>query len=233
VTAASGQQYQTKTEWIYARLRDMIHSGEMVAGARLPLAPLAERFGTSEIPVREALRMLQRDGLVTIESHRGAAVAEVSWEELYEAILVRTHLEILATELAVPRHDERTIADLWREVRSMDDLAASPSPGGADEFSAANRRYHRTLYAPCPYPLLLEQIEELWDRVWRTRSQSLFYMAREQMERAQEDHRRMVEAVERRDAAEAVRLAAAHRQGNLAAWRAIIDRATIVPDVPT
>ena len=229
MAATRSQPYQTKTEWIYAQLREMIHSGEMAATTRLPLAPLAERFGTSEIPVREALRMLQRDGLVTIESHRGAAVAEVSWEQLFEAIVIRTHLEILATQLAVPHHNQATIAELWAEVGRMDELADSPSPTSADDFSLSNRRFHLVLYGPCPFPLLREQIEELWDRVWRTRSQSLFYMAREQMERAQHDHRRMVEAVDRRDDVEAVRLATAHRDGNLAAWREIIDRATKLP----
>lgn len=220
------QGYQTKTEWIYAQLRELIHAGEMSSGTRLPLAPLAERFGTSEIPVREALRMLQRDGLVTIESHRGATVAGVSWEELYEAILIRTHLEILAVEEAAPHHDAETVAELRRQLDRMDELSRSPSPRSADEFSAANRAFHRSLYAPCPHRSLLEQIEELWDRVWRTRSQSLFYMAREQMERAQADHRATVDAVESGDADEAVRLATSHRAGNLAAWRGIIERAT-------
>lgn len=220
------QGYQTKTEWIYAQLRDMIHGGEMAAGARLPLAPLAQRFGTSEIPVREALRMLQRDGLVTIESHRGATVSGVSWEQLFEAIVIRTHLEVLAVEAATPHHDADTLADLRQRLRTLDAFAASPSPSSADDFSAANRDFHRALYAPGPFPLLQEQIQELWDRVWQTRSQSLFYMAREQMERAQHDHHAMVDAVEAGDVQAAVRLAAEHRTGNLSAWRAIIDRAT-------
>jgi DNA-binding GntR family transcriptional regulator len=227
---ATSQGYQTKTEWIYAQLREMIHSGELVSGSRLPLAPLAERFGTSEIPVREALRMLQRDGLVLIESHRGATVASVSWEQLYEAILVRTYLEILAIEEAVPRHDDDSVRDLRERVDRMDELAASPSPEGAGAFSSANREFHTALYAPCPYPVLKDEIQELWDRVWRTRSQSLFYMAREQMERVQVDHRAMVDAVERGDVDAASGLATRHREGNLAAWRRIIERATGVEE---
>ena len=102
MTWSEAAGFQTKTEWIYAQLRDMITSGELPSGERLPLAPLAERFGTSEIPVREAMRMLQRDGLVRIESHRGATVASVSWEQLYEAIFMRSYLEILAIQEAVP-----------------------------------------------------------------------------------------------------------------------------------
>jgi len=218
--------FQTKTEWIYDQVRRMIRSGELAPGTRLPLAPLAERFGTSEIPVREALRMLQRDGLIEIESHRGATVASVGWEELYEAIYVRTALEVLALHDAVPQHDAGTVADLRELLSQMDELAASPSPQSADAFSAANREFHRALYRPCPNAVLRQLIEELWDRVWQTRSQSLFYMAREQMERAQRDHVAMVDAVAAGDVDAAVDQATTHRDGNLAAWRRIISNAT-------
>jgi DNA-binding GntR family transcriptional regulator len=229
---ATTQGFQTKTEWIYAQVRGMIASGELAADTRLPLAQLAERFGTSEIPVREALRMLQRDGLVRIESHRGATVAGVSWEQLYEAIFVRTYLEILAIAEAVPMHTTETLGPLREPLARMDRHARSSSRKAADGFSEANRTFHRLLYAPCPYSLLTGEIEDLWDRVWRTRSQSLFYMERGHMARVQADHRKMVEAVEARNVAEAVSLATTHRESNLAAWRRIIDQATTAPSPP-
>lgn len=221
--------YQTKTEWIYEQLREMIHTGEVAPDSRLPLAPLAERFGTSEIPVREALRMLQRDGLITIVSHRGATVASVSWEELHEAILIRTYLEILAVREAAPHHTPETVSMLRNHIEDMSRAARSPSPQSADAFSVANREFHRSLYEPCPHPLLKTQIQELWDRVWQTRSQSLFYMARDQMERAHREHVAIVEAVERGDVEGATAVAKAHRAGNLAAWELIIANATGAP----
>jgi DNA-binding GntR family transcriptional regulator len=73
---------------------------------------------------------------------------------------------------------------------------------------------------------LTGQINDLWDRLWRTRSQSLFYMAREQMLRAQAEHWDMYEAAVDRDVARASAAAARHRTGNLDAWRTIIDAAT-------
>ena len=221
--------YQTKTEWIYDQLRELIQTGEVAPESRLPLAPLAERFGTSEIPVREALRMLQRDGLITIVSHRGATVASVSWEELHEAILIRSYLEILAVREAVPHHTPQTVSTLRNHIDDMSRAARSLSPRSADAFSVANREFHRSLYEPCPHPLLKTQIQELWDRVWQTRSQSLFYMARDQMERAHREHVEMVDAVERGDAEGAAAVATAHRAGNLAAWELIIANATGAP----
>ena len=223
---ATTQGFQTKTEWIYAQVRGMIASGELSADTRLPLAQLAERFGTSEIPVREALRMLQRDGLVRIESHRGATVAGVSWDQLYEAIFVRTYLEILAAAEATPRHTPETLELVRRPLDEMERLATSSAARVADRFSKANRAFHRLLYQPCPYPLLTGQIEELWERVWRSRSQSLFYMQREHMDRVQADHREMFGAVEGGDVGRVVLLATRHREKNLTAWRATIERAT-------
>jgi len=222
----TSERFHTKTEWIYAELRAMIASGNLVAGTRLRLTHLAEQFGTSEIPVREALRMLQQDGLVSIESHRGATVADVSWEQLYEAILIRTHLEILAVREATPHHTPGTLAQVLAALEKMDGLAKSSSPKAAGRFSEANRDFHRRLYDPCPYPLLRDQIQELWDRVWRTRSQSLFYLEREHMFRVQADHRDIYEAIADGDAERAARLATRHRESNLSAWERIIARAT-------
>jgi DNA-binding GntR family transcriptional regulator len=229
---ATQQGYQTKTEWIYAQVRGMIASGELASDTKLPLAQLAERFGTSEIPVREALRMLQQDGLVRIESHRGASVAGVSWEEVYDAIFVRTHLEILALSEAVPLHTEETLAPARSALTEMDRLVASTRRTAPDAFSEANRVFHRLLYEPVPSPVLKAQIEELWDRVWRTRSNSLFTMEREHMARVQEDHHGMIDAVEAGDVRGAASLATRHREKNLAAWRRIIDRASAAAEVP-
>jgi DNA-binding GntR family transcriptional regulator len=219
-------RFHTKTEWIHSELRDEIASGGLAAGTRLRLTQLAERFGTSEIPVREALRMLQQEGLVAIESHRGATVANVSWEQLYEAILIRTHLEVLAVREATPHHTPETLAAIAALLDRMDELAKGTSSKAPNRFSEANRDFHRLLYEPAPYPLLLEQIQELWDRVWRTRSQSLFYMEREHMVRVQSDHRELYEAVSGNDVKRATALAEDHRETNLTAWRRIIDRAT-------
>ena len=64
----------TKTDWVYNRLRAEILGGSLKPDDRLRLTALARRFEISEMPVREALRMLQRDGLISFESHRGATV---------------------------------------------------------------------------------------------------------------------------------------------------------------
>jgi DNA-binding GntR family transcriptional regulator len=225
-------RFNTKTEWIHAQLRDEIASGRFAAGSRLRLTHLAERFGTSEIPVREALRMLQQEGLVAIESHRGATVANVSGEQLLEAIVIRTYLEILALTEATPLHSDQTLAGVRSVLGRMDELAAQGTSKAATRFSEMNREFHRRLYEPCPYPLLRVQINDLWDQVWRTRSRSLFLVQPEHMVRVQAEHRAIADAVEAGDVTGAETVAKQHRASNIQAWRRIIDSSDDTPGDP-
>lgn len=216
----SEPRFQTKSEWVYARLRQLITTGELRSGERLRLTELSQRFRTSEMPVREALRMLQRDGLVDMQSHRGAAVATVTWERVYEAVLIRMHLEVLAAREAAPIHDEASVAELRGLLGRMDVMVDRDRPV---PFSEANRRFHTVAYEPCPYPLLKEEIQQLWDTMWRTRSRSLFRMRPERMRLAQREHRVLVEAFAKSDVEAAERAARAHAERTLAAWRAVRD----------
>jgi DNA-binding GntR family transcriptional regulator len=221
VTAlATGVPFQTKAEWVYAKLRERITRGELSEGERLRLTHLASEFETSEMPVREALRMLQRDGLVNIESHRGATVADVSWEWVYEAVMTRMHLEVLAVREATPHHDERTLKGLNELLDRMDVMAEQDR---SSRFSQANRELHTRLYEPCPHAVLREEIQELWDRMWRTRSESLFRLQPERMREAQKEHRAIVEAVATQDAELAAERAEEHRVNTLGSWRKVLE----------
>lgn len=215
-TADLGPPFRTKSEWVYARLRDMITSGEFRSGERLRLAQLARRFRTSEMPVREALRMLQRDGLVEMESHRGATVAHVTWERVVEAVMIRMHLEVLAAREAVPYHTDETLHEIETLLRRMDHLAER---NRAADFSEGNRRFHTLLYEPCPHPLLKEEIQSLWNALWRTRSRSLFRLVPGRMQAAQREHWALFRAVKRRDPEKVTSLSQAHMTQTLDAWR--------------
>jgi DNA-binding GntR family transcriptional regulator len=213
-------RFETKSEWVYARLREMIIGGELPSGERLRLAQLAERFRTSEMPVREALRMLQQDALVVMESHRGATVATVTWERVYEAVLVRMHLEVLAAQEAAPFHDSGSIGELRALLQKMDRMVER---NRATEFSEANRRFHTLAYARGPYPMLNEEIQQLWDTVWQTRSRSLFRLRSGRMRPAQREHRALVDALEAGDGDAAGAEARTHMNHTLSAWRSLQD----------
>jgi DNA-binding GntR family transcriptional regulator len=212
--------FETKTERVYALLRDRILDGTLRSGQRLRLEPLAEEFSTSHMPIREALRMLQRDGLVEFESHRGAMVTAVTWERVYEAVLTRMHLETIAAREATPHHDGATVAALERSAMRMDTFAER---GHARRFSEENRAFHTALYEPCPYRLLKAQIQSLWDAMWRTRSHSLFHLDPARMTAAQREHRLILDAVREGDAEGAEARAAEHRDRTLDAWRRVLE----------
>jgi DNA-binding GntR family transcriptional regulator len=218
--------FLTKTEWVYAQMKQRILDGSFGPDDRLRLTELAREFQTSEMPVREALRMLHRDGLIVMHSHRGAIVASLSWAKAAEIVVVRTHLEVLAAREAAPHHDAASLQLLHQHVEQMDAAAAA---GHAAGFSEANRLFHRVLYAPGPNAVLKEEIEDLWDRVWRTRSQSIFGLVPQRMAEAQAEHRAIVEAVGRRDADATAAAMASHRQATLAGWDRIIRDASHRP----
>jgi DNA-binding GntR family transcriptional regulator len=220
--------FATKSEWVYEQLRRRILGGGYKPDDRLRLSELAREFNMSEMPVREALRMLQRDGLIEMHSHRGASVANLSWSRAAEIVSVRMHLEVMAVREAAKGHDKLSLAELAKILERMDrDLAA----GSAARFSAGNREFHRRLYAPAANAVLKQEIEELWDRVWRARSQSIFEVDRPRMAAAQAEHRAILAALAKGDAEAAARAAIRHRDATLDSWAEIIRRSEAA--VPT
>src|SRR6266404_3443589 len=211
--------FATKSEWVYEQLRRRILGGTYKPDDRLRLTELAREFNMSEMPVREALRMLQRDGLIEMHSHRGASVANLSWSRAAEIVSVRMHLEVLAVREASSGHDKASLAELGKILDRMDrDLAA----GSATRFSTGNREFHRRLYEPGANTRLKQEIADLWDRVWRARAQSIFEVDRDRMPAAQAEHRAILAALAKHDAEAAVIAASCHRARTLQSWTSIV-----------
>lgn len=223
--------FTTKTDWVYNRLRAEILDGSFKPDDRLRLTSLARRFETSEMPVREALRMLQRDGLVSFESHRGATVINLSTQRAAEIVAVRMHLEVLATADAVPHHRPESIAELTAILERMDRQARARQ---AQRFTEGNRRFHTALYEPGPNRMLKEEIQVLWDRVWRARARSIFALDPTRMLAAQVEHWAILEGVRAGDAETAAQAMARHRANTQESWQSAAaiqgdDRETAAP----
>jgi DNA-binding GntR family transcriptional regulator len=213
--------FATKSEWVYDQLRRRILGGTYKPDDRLRLTELAREFNMSEMPVREALRMLQHDGLIEMHSHRGASVANLSWSRAAEIVSVRMHLEVLAVREAASGHDKASLAELGKILDRMDrDLAA----GSTTRFSTGNREFHRRLYEPGSNSVLKQEIADLWDRVWRARAQSIFEVDRARMSAAQAEHRAILAALAKNDAGAAVVAAGRHRDRTLQSWANIVRR---------
>lgn len=214
----SSEQYQTKSEVVYTALRQEILSGTRAPGERLPLVELANRFQLSTIPVREALKMLSRDRLVTIETHKGATVAKLFDSAVYDLIDIRLWLEIRAAELALPFQNEKNIEEMTKFCKSMRELAMASQ---GVKFSQMNRKFHTCLYEPGPNLNLLRQISDIWDRVWLSKTGSIVEVDRERMLQVCDEHENILEAVSARDSAALFRAMELHMQETLRCWRRI------------
>jgi len=199
LTRMSG--YTTKTDTAYEVLREAILCGALAPGASVQPKLVAEELDMSVIPVREALRRLEQDGLVEIRPHVGATVRRLADEELEETLLIRGELEALATRLAVVSLRPETIETLESLVEQMEECVRVGSP---ERFGEINREFHLELYRSTPYTRLYRLIESLWDQVPRARS--VFALAPDHMRRSQDGHHRLLDACKRRDAEAAERV---------------------------
>ena len=104
--------YVSKTDLVAALIREMIITGELAAGVQLRQRDLAQRFGVSQTPVREAMRRLESEGLVVGDTHRGFTVVEADDGPVEENFQIRAALESLGASLAARKIDEQGLATL-------------------------------------------------------------------------------------------------------------------------
>jgi DNA-binding GntR family transcriptional regulator len=131
-------------------LRGEIGRGIIRPGTPLRQEALAERFAVSRIPVRDALRQLEGEGVVTVVPNRGAFVAELTIEEVREICHLRQLVEVDLIGAAVPRMDRSAVHDIQEKA----DLAARLS--STIDWIEGDRMFHRALYAPARRPRQLE-----------------------------------------------------------------------------
>jgi len=209
------QMPSTKTDFVYQTIRQEILAGRLQPGQRLRLTEIADRFAISEMPVREALRKLEHDGLIEFESHRGATVSDLGIERIVEIIATRTYLEVYAVLEAVPFHTRESIDELKSLVAKM---KKTREPA---QYSDLNRRFHRLLTEPCPNAFLKSEIEQLWNKVWRTRTQSLFQMIPGRIGDATKEHEQILSAVIEGKPQRLQAALMAHREETLVHWKGL------------
>ena len=219
-------------------------SGALARGARLPQGALAEEFGVSRTPVREALRKLQATGVVELVPNRGAIVRGPSARDIREAYVVRAELEGLAAELAATRISDDDLLRL-REAealfrRSVTSLIARrrrrrSTPRWEDESAwvQANDLFHRTIFEAAANARLRAAIADLHRTFPRDLTWSALSGNSRLLEENVRQHAVILEAIERRDPAGARRLMVEHvrRAGELVSLH--FERATTLSQPET
>jgi DNA-binding GntR family transcriptional regulator len=219
-TTPVATRHQTKQEFAYQTLRRAILACELQPGERLVIDDLATRLGVSIIPVREALQILQSEGLVASVPHVGAAVAPISRASIVDVFTVLEGLEMMATRLVALEGSPAALETLTRLVAVMNDAAQA---GRFDEWADLNTRFHHAISAATKLPLLVEMTDRvlgLWDRVRRYYFNGVL---RHRVADAQRQHREILAAIVARDFPALETLVRTHNRGALAAYLAHLE----------
>jgi DNA-binding GntR family transcriptional regulator len=200
---ASVVDHKTKTELALQVLRDRIRTGELEPGRRLRLKDLTQELGMSPTPIREALRLLQADGIVDYRPHQGIVVAELSLQEIDDVLRLRRLLEPYAVERAVPNLTPARSRELERLHEKVLAVVAS---GRGTAVTDANAAWHWAIYEIAGSPHLKEFIRRLWDAYpWRT-----MWALPGRSEQSAVEHQAVMDAIAAGDAKLAAERLAAH-----------------------
>ena len=160
--------YTTKIDLAIETLRQAIIDGDLKPGSRLRQEELANRFGISPTPIREALRRLQAEGLVVTEPHKGTRVAPFDVNLTREIYMIRGVLEGLAARLAAQHVTPEIIRRMEQEQQK---LSEALEQGDSQAMRRSNYEFHTILYAAADSPVLMGLIESLmarspYDSLW-------------------------------------------------------------------
>jgi DNA-binding GntR family transcriptional regulator len=185
-------------------LAERILDGTLVPGTRIKQDELAEELNTSRIPVRDALRMLETRGLVTLRANAGARVASMTMKDIEVSYEIRERIEPLLLADSIPNLTETDIEEMRLIATEIEDTK------DVERFLQLYRRFHWTSYRGHRAPQLAQIVERLWDTTQSYRREyvklALSYGARV----VAAEHRLLIEAVERYDAETATAVLVMH-----------------------
>ncbi len=189
---------------IAAHLREQILSGQLRPGDRIRQEEVGERLGASRLPVREALRILEAEGLTEHEARKGARVPRLSQHEVEVTYQMRERLEPLAL---VESLDQLTAADLHhleevqRRIEANDDV---------DRFLELDREFHLLTYTGCTLDPLMSMVTRMWNSTQHYRRAFVQLSGPGRRWVVNAEHRLILDAVERRDPVDSERYLAGH-----------------------
>lgn len=186
----------------------LIRTGVLSPGERVDQRAIAERLEVSRTPLREALRALAADGMLTRTPNAGYAVAKLSAVDLLQYYSIRTYLE---TE--VLRTIELPALEQLEYLRERnEDCRVAVKEGSVEALIAANREFHFAMFRWSPLTIMVNEI----DRIWRVSDpyRALHLSNPERRKRVPGDHDAMISAIEERDAGKLVTLMDKHRSAS-------------------
>ncbi|GAA2071833.1 GntR family transcriptional regulator [Pseudolysinimonas kribbensis] len=189
---------------IAGEVREAILRGEHAPGSRIRQDDLAGRHGASRLPVREALRILEAEGLVTLVANTGAWVSRLSLAECEEMYQIRERLEPLLLRYSIPQLDAAAVGSLQALADAME------RSGDVEEFLRLDREFHLASYRGAGTAVLGETVVRLWNRTHHYRRAFTRMIRLEGDRSVHYEHQLLVSAIRRHDLDEAERVLAGH-----------------------
>jgi DNA-binding GntR family transcriptional regulator len=194
------QDHHPLSDLVYQRLRDAIIDGRLTGGTWLRQEALAQELGTSQLPVREAIRRLAAEGLAMRIPYKGVQVVEFSPEDILDMFNVRMTLESLAVRYATPLISTQELDDL---KKNLDESAGYTQPDQMEKRRMLNTEFHLNICRACKHQYLLRQVEAMW--VWFPSTMLYEGMRRQEtlsqkrLQRENQEHRAILAALVHRD----------------------------------
>ncbi|RXZ48351.1 GntR family transcriptional regulator [Agromyces binzhouensis] len=203
---------ESKSQQAYRFIRERIDDGRYVPGYRLVLAQIAGELEVSVVPVREAIRRLEAEGLVTFEKNVGAQVALIKETEYLHTMQTLALVEGFATSLTAPYVTAEQIA---RARAINEEMRRTLEDFEPHRFTELNLEFHAVLFEGCPNPHVLDLVHRGWNRMRMLRDSSFSFVPG-RARASVEEHERIVELIERgADALEIELAARRHRTATL------------------
>lgn len=184
------QNHRPLREIVYEELKLLILTGKISPGMRLMEEELAEDMGVSRTPIREAIRKLEKEGLITIEPRRGAYVSQISTKDMVEILEVRQNMEGLAAELAAQRMSEEDKEKLGNIAKAYEEAVAA---GDMAEMIRCDTAFHHIIVEATQNKILIQMVEQLQEMVLRFRY--IYYDNFKRAEQMLSEHQAIYEAI--------------------------------------
>ncbi|HHY38590.1 MAG TPA: GntR family transcriptional regulator [Clostridia bacterium] len=192
-------------EMVYRTLREAILTGVLGPGTRIKESDISEQLGVSRTPVREAIGRLRAEGLIQSLPTVGTVVSDFSSEHVLATYVPRAVLEGAAARLCATSATDAEIASLERTLEVMEE---PETMGSLDNLSDANFAFHELIVMFSRNDYLRQLLQQIWAIVKMCRVSSLMYPGR--VQEAMAEHRRILDAIKRRDSRQAEEAARAH-----------------------
>jgi DNA-binding GntR family transcriptional regulator len=203
-------EFRTKSQIVYQSLKENIINGKYRPQQRIVISEVSKEFGVSEIPVREAIKNLESDGLIKTTPYVGAIVTSFDMEDIAKIYQVRTALETMAASLAVQNIEENDIRRLKKQINVMEKAIREKK---YERLGILNKEFHTSIYSKCGNEYLYKLILDLWDLSYRT--PGVFALIPERAHLSLREHEEILKALEERDQDLVARLIRRQKENSL------------------